>query len=98
MNAHGRLPGTTALTITTLILSFGIVSCSAVEPIYVYETKTLIQDRYVPIPEGLTKPVEVVELPENFDVYTLGAAYKAQKVRAMQCNGQLAEIANIHQE
>lgn len=55
----------------------------------------MVRDRYVPIPESLTQPVEIVELPARFDVYQLGAAYKAQKIRAMQCNGLLAEIEAI---
>ena len=65
------------------------------EPIYVYQTKELVVDRYVPVPERMTQPVEIVTLPAAFDVYTLGAAYKAQQVRASQCNGQLAEIARL---
>lgn len=55
----------------------------------------MVKDRYVPIPESLTQPVEIIELREGFDVYELGAAYKAQKIRAIQCNGLLAEIASI---
>ena len=55
----------------------------------------MVRDRYVSVPESLTQPVEIVGLSEDFDVYELGAAYKAQRVRAMQCNGQLSEIASI---
>jgi hypothetical protein len=51
----------------------------------------------VSVPESLTKPVEIIELSPDFDVYELGAAYKAQKVRALQCNGQLSEIATINE-
>jgi len=77
-----------------LLLSL-LAGCRATEPIYVYETKEVIRDRYVAVPAELTQPVEIVELPDGFDVYALGAAYKAQKVRALQCNGKLAEISLI---
>ena len=68
--------------------------CKTTEPHYCVPV-IVERDRYVPAPETLTTPVEIVELSESFDVYELGAAYNAQKVRAMQCNGQLAEIATI---
>jgi hypothetical protein len=61
-------------------------------PIYC-EPVVVEKDRIVPVPETLTRPVDIVELPEDFDVYSLAAGYKAQRVRAEQCNGQLAEIA-----
>jgi len=83
----------TCFIITAVILI--TASGCATEPIYVYETKEVIRDRYVAVPAELTKPVEIVELPDGFDVYALGAAYKAQRVRAMQCNGKLAEISLI---
>jgi len=80
--------------IAALSLTIFASGCAS-EPIYVYETKEVVRDRYVAVPAELTKPVEIVELPDGFDVYELGAAYKSQKVRAMQCNGRLAEIAGI---
>ncbi len=52
-------------------------------------------DRYVPVPERMTRPVEVPLLSENFDVYELGAIAKARKVRLLQCNGQLQEISQL---
>ena len=55
----------------------------------------MIRDRYVSVPAELTTPVEIVTLSDDFDVYALGVAYKAQRVRAMQCNGQLVEIAGL---
>jgi hypothetical protein len=55
----------------------------------------LTKDRFVSVPDTLTEPVEIIELSPDFDVYELGAAYKAQKVRALQCNGKLAEISHI---
>jgi len=78
-----------------LIAVFGAGCAGTPEPIYVYETVEVVRDRYVPVPERMTAPVEIVELSGNFDVFELGAAYKAQRIRALQCNGQLAEIANI---
>lgn len=67
----------------------------------------MYQDRYVPVPEGLTKPVEIVSLPprgifeamsEKDRLIALEAARKAQAVRAQQCNGQLAEIGKLGAE
>lgn len=65
-----------------------------------FETIAVVRDRFVAVPEELTRPVEIVELPDNggfrnADTLQLGAAYRAQKVRAEQCNGQLAEIAGL---
>jgi hypothetical protein len=77
-----------------VIFLFGCAS-NPPEVVTKYETVTLYQDRYVPIDPRLINPVEIVLLPVSFDTLALGAAYKAQKTRAMQCNGQLAEIARI---
>lgn len=79
-----------------LLLTLSVAGCATTpEPIYIYKTVEVVRDRYVPIPESLTQPVEIVELPEGFDVYQLGAAYKAAVVRLHQCNGFLTEIASI---
>jgi hypothetical protein len=56
-----------------------------------------VRDRYVSVPAAMTAPVEIVDLSSSFDVFELGAAYKAQRIRALQCNGQLAEIAKLAQ-
>jgi len=72
-----------------------VSGCAAPKPITVYETKEVVRDRYVPIDPSLTAPVDIITLSEDFDLYALGAAYKAQRVRAEQCNGQLAEIAKL---
>jgi hypothetical protein len=45
--------------------------------------------------EHYDREVEIVELSGNIDVFKLGAAYKAQRIRAHQCNAQLAEIAGL---
>lgn len=49
----------------------------------------------MPVPPGLTAPVEVPRLPESVDTLSLGATYKATVVRLMQANGQLAEIKRL---
>ena len=69
--------------------------CKTTEPVYVHTVSEVYVDRYVPVPERMTAPVEVIELPDGFDVYQLGAAYRASVIRIQQCNGQLAEIAGI---
>lgn len=68
----------------------------------VYTASTLYQDRYVSPPARMTQPVEIIDLPENFLQMTdeealaaSGAAYKMQRTRAKQCNGQLAEIEGL---
>jgi len=81
--------------IALLLMTLSVTGCKTTpEPIYC-EPVIIERDRIVPVPGTLTAPVEIVELSPNFDAYELGAAYKAQKVRAMQCNGKLSEIANI---
>lgn len=88
-----------------ILCLIGMTTGCATEPKYVteYETITVSRDRIVPVPESLTKPVEIVELPDNggfrnADTLQLGAAYKAQKVRAKQCNGQLLEISKLKEK
>jgi hypothetical protein len=84
-----------ALIALPLIAAFASGCAATPEPIYVYETVEVVRDRYVTVPERMTEPVEIIELSSNFDVFELGAAYKAQRIRAMQCNGQLLEIRKI---
>jgi len=82
------------LIVLPLMIPFA-TGCASKPPIVEYcEPVTLHQDRYIPIDESLTQPVEIVDLPADFDLIDLGVAYKAQRVRAMQCNGRLEEIAN----
>lgn len=74
--------------------------CASKQTIVEYETLEVYRDRLVPVPLQLTKPVEIIDLEDNgglrnADTLQLGAAYRAQKVRAKQCNGQLAEIATL---
>jgi len=84
-----------------MLFLIGLTSgCASEQAVTRYETVEVYRDRFVPVPEELTRPVEIVELPDNggyrnADTLQLGAAYRAQKVRARQCNGQLAEIATL---
>jgi len=79
----------------------GLMSgCASKPPIVEYETVEVVRDRYVSVPDELTRPVEIVVLEDNgglrnADTLQLGAAYRAQKVRALQCNGQLAAIRSL---
>lgn len=94
-----------AWAVLALTVIFGSGCSTTPEPITVYETRTVYVDRYVPLDEALTRPVEVVTLPEEFlslpedgALISLGVAYKACRVRTMQCNGQLAEIQGVQDE
>jgi hypothetical protein len=89
---HGCGNGTWIALLLTLIFVSGCRT--APEPIYC-EPVIIEKDRIVSVPESLTAPVEIVDLSQDFDAYELGAAYKAQRVRALQCNGKLSEIAKI---
>lgn len=67
-----------------------------------YKTVEVFKDRYVPVDESLTKPVELIDLPDDYlkmsdgdAALATGVAYSLQRTRAEQCNGQLAEIANL---
>lgn len=75
-----------------------LTGCATERVVVEYETAEVFVDRYVPVPESLTKPVDIVDLPENPDTITLGSAYKTQKTRARQCNGQLEAIRNLAKE
>lgn len=67
----------------------------------------MIRDRYVEVPAEMTAPVEIVTLGPRAELesmtteerlFHVEAARKAQTVRALQCNGQLAEIAGLGNE
>ncbi len=84
------------MIVLPLLLIFA--SGCATEPpriITEYETIEIVRDRYVSVPERMTKPIETIPLSDDFDVYELGAVAKARKVRILQCNGKLAEIAGL---
>ena len=83
------------MIIALLLMILSGLGCSAVEPITVYKTETVYQDRYVAVPVGMVTPVEVVELSEHFDLPELGAGFKACVVRTQQANGKLAAIAGL---
>ena len=80
----------------SLFLALSLSGCATDKIVTVYKTVTVYQDRYIEIPEALTQPVEIVQPPDgDIDTIDLRVMYLAQKTRARQCNGQLAEIANI---
>ena len=87
-----------------ILFLIGLTSgCASKKVLTEYEVREVWRDRFVNVPAQLTNPVEIVELEDNgglcnADTLQLGAAYRAQKVRAQQCNGQLAEIANLGDE
>jgi len=72
--------------------------CSApqvCEPIIDYRTVTTTEDRIVPVPASLTKPIETVAAPPKVDIIALGAALEMCGVRLNQANGQLHDIGTI---
>ena len=80
----------------TLFLAISLSGCATRPPEITCGIATVYQDRYIPVDPRLTQPVEIVDLPEDeVDTIDLGVAYKAQKVRALQCNGQLEEISKL---
>ena len=85
-------------TVLPTLLAGGLLAGCAgpqPEPIIEYRMVEIVRDRYIPVPEWMTAPVEIIELSVDFDLPELGAAYKAQRIRAQQCNGQLAKIAEL---
>ena len=90
--------------VPTLLFLALIQGCASLppEPIIQFQTVEIVRDRYIKPPAWMTVPVEIVQLPDDFltlsDVDALiamGIAIKAGRVRAQQCNGQLAEIAEL---
>lgn len=82
----------------SLCLLILLTGCATPEPIVQWEVRTVYQDRYIAVPESLTTHGPLIELPEIVDTLSLGAAYKMQKIRAMQCHGQLDEIRALGQQ
>ena len=72
-----------------------LTGCATPKPIIKYETVTVYQDRYIAVPDGLTQGCEIVELPEQVDGLSLGIAYKAQVIRAKECNARMNEIRGL---
>lgn len=67
--------------------------CATKPPTLTCDVATVYVDRYVVVDPRLLDAVEIVDLPEGeVDTIDLGVAYKAQRVRAQQCNGKLQEI------
>lgn len=82
----------------SLCLMTSLAGCATPDPIIQWRTQVLVKDRYIPIPTGLTKPCEQVELPETVDTLSLGAAYKALAVRMQECNARMNEIRGLGNE
>ena len=79
-----------------VILSSG---CATEPPKLTCDVATVYVDKPVAIDPRLVEPVEIVDLPEGeVDTLDLGIAYKAQRVRAQQCNGRLQEIGSLGKE
>jgi len=85
-----------AIWIVLLSMIVSASGCATTEPVTYCEPVTLYADRFVAIPTQMTQPVEIIVLSRDFDLPELGAAYKAQRVRAQQCNGRLKAIAELN--
>ena len=74
-----------------------LIGCSTQQPkpIIDIQTVTVTKDRYIPTPEYLTNPVEVVSKTDNMDTISLGAGLKMCIIRTKQANGQLKAISEI---
>lgn len=59
------------------------------------ETVTLTKEVLVPVPDELTRPVEIPKLPPNPDTLQLSTTYKATLIRLLIANGQLKEIGEL---
>lgn len=55
----------------------------------------MYRDRYVPLPDYLTREVDDVARPDIVDTYGLGAALKQCRVRIQEANGQLRELGEL---
>ena len=78
-----------------LMLLLQACAGQTVEPLTIYKTVTLYQDRYVPVKPELTEHVVVEYVPDGpVDTIDLRTTLQACQVRTQQCNGKLAEIAN----
>lgn len=65
------------------------------EPIIDVRTETIYENLIVPVPEGLTKPIDVVRGPDKVDIIALGAAMQMCGARINQANGRLHDISLI---
>lgn len=81
-----------------ILLATLLTGCSS-KPVVVEEIpepRVLVKDRYVEIPERLTRRQPEVERPaELIDTFELGALFKVARTRLQVCNGQLAEISRV---
>ena len=77
-----------------------LTSCASTIPTVVTETETVVVEKeiMVPVPDSLTALVQIPLLTPKADTLELGATYKATVIRLMVCNGQLAEIGQLHEQ
>ena len=55
----------------------------------------IVKEVLIPIPEELTKPVEIPQLGTNPDTLQLGSTYRQTVTRLMVANRKLAEISEL---
>ena len=84
--------------LTSLCLLILLTGCATPDPIVKYEVREVVRDRYIALPENMTKPCETVELPEVVDTLALGAAYKQLSIRMRACNSRLDEIRSLGEQ
>lgn len=90
-----------------LLMTSFLTGCSSnptCEPLVDYQVKEITKDRYVALGDSLTRTEPLVSLPEDMRerspedrLIAIGVAYKAQRVRAAACYGQLSEIQRLQE-
>lgn len=84
------------LTLCLMIFLHGCATTPGTcEPVVQYETRTVYQDKIVPVPEHMLPAVEVPELEYGSDTYALAAAFKQCKIRLQQANGLLDGVRSL---
>ena len=80
-----------------LSLLFMLAGCVAPAKIVLAPTEAIeiIKEVLIPIPEELTKQVEIPQLNKNPDTLQLGITYRMTVTRLMVCNRMRAEIATL---
>ena len=74
-----------------------LCGCASPEPIVLTRTETveIVNEVLIPIPEGLTRQVEIPQLDKNPDTLQLGMTYRQTVTRLMVANRKLAEISEL---
>ena len=80
----------------TCCLSGLLVGCETTpEVVYQERVRTVYQDRYVPVPDDLVEPVNIVKVPEQITTIDLIGMFQDQRTAARMCNGQLQAISTL---